>query len=170
MAARDPQDDSRPPNHVRRPISRAELADRLEEEISRACRNDTPLGLLLVRLDGQREVERVHGQRLASELFAYASHALTREFRRFDRLGDLGGGEFLALLPGADTIAAEIVARRVLGRLRAIKIEIRSRRQPVWVCASSLQWHKGQTANQAIEELRAAAAHERLGFKDALRI
>lgn len=78
MAACDPQGDSRP-NHVRRPISRAELAGRLEEEISRACRHDTPLGLLLVRLDGQREVERVHGQRLASELFAYASHALTSE-------------------------------------------------------------------------------------------
>jgi GGDEF domain-containing protein len=170
MAACDHQDGSRSPNEPGETLSQSALIDRLEEEINRAARHGTPLGCLLLRLDGQREIERAHGQRLITELLAYTSAALRREFRRFDRVGDLEEGELLALLPGADAAAAEIVARRALGRLRAIKIEVRGARQPLRVCASIAQWREGQTAAHLIAQVRAAAPDERLGFLDALRI
>lgn len=168
MAACDHQDGSRPPNQTGKQLLDRVLLDRLEEEINRAARHGTALSCLLLALDARREMERVHGRRLMAELRSYASTALTREFRRFDRVGHLDDGALLALLPGADAAAAEIVARRVLDRVRAIKVEVRGARRSVRVCASVAQWQQGQTARELIAQVRTVAAHERVGFRDAL--
>jgi GGDEF domain-containing protein len=170
MAAYDHTDGSRLPSEPRKTLCKPALIDRLEEEITRAGRHGTPLGCLLVRLDGRLEMQRTHGQRLIGELFVYARGTLSREVRRFDRLGDLEEGELLVLLPGADSASAEVVARRVLERLRAIKIEARGSRQTVRVCAAIAQWQEGQTAAHLIAQARAAAVDERLVFRDALGI
>lgn len=170
MAACDHQDESRPPNQPGKHLSERALLDRLEEEINRAARQGVPLSCLLLRLDARREMERAHGQWLMSELRSYTSATLAREFRRFDRLGHLDDGALLTLLPGADAAAAEIVARRVLDRVRAIKIEVRGTRRSVRVCASVAQWQRGQTAADLISQVRAVAAHERMDFRDALGV
>jgi GGDEF domain-containing protein len=146
------------------------LIERLQEEILRAQRHGTPLGMLLLRLDEHGEIRQTHGQRLSSEMFGYTGGTLTRQLRRFDRLGGLQQGELLALLPGADIVRSEVVARRTLARLRAIKVEIRHQRQVLPVHASIAQWTEGQTAELLIEQARRALAHEQLGFQDALRI
>lgn len=170
MAACDHQDASRPPDQLGESLPQLTLIQRLEEEIDRALRHGTPLSCLLLHLDAQQEMERTHGQLLMSELHSYTSATLARQFRRFDRLGRLDDGGLLALLPGADASAAELVARRVLSRVRAIKVEIRGARQSVRVCASVAQWRSGQTAQELISEVCAVAAHERLGFRDALGV
>ncbi|HEY7933769.1 MAG TPA: diguanylate cyclase [Solirubrobacteraceae bacterium] len=146
------------------------MIERMQEEILRAQRHGTALGAVLLKLDERREIERAHGRRLCTEVFSYTSGELVRQLRRFDRLGGLEDGELLALLPGADILRSEIVARRVLMRLRAIKIEVRERREAMGVHASIAQWTQGQTAELLIEHARVAAAHEQLGFQDALRV
>jgi diguanylate cyclase (GGDEF)-like protein len=151
-------------------LSRAGLIARLEEEINRAGRHATALCCLLVQLDDLKQIERVHGGAISQELVDYTSTTLRCEFRRFDRLGEAGEGEFMALLPGADGLRSEIVARRVLRRLRAIKIEADDRRQPMRISVSLAVWREGLTAEGLIAQARSAAAHEQLGFMDAVRV
>jgi len=151
-------------------LSRAALADRLEEEINRATRHSTALCCLLLVLDDLESIERVHGKDISEDLLSYASATLRSEFRRFDRLGDAGEGKFMVLLPGADALRSEIVARRVLSRLRAIKIEVDERRQPMRVSISLVVWRAGQTAVDLLSEARVATARDQLGFPDVIRV
>lgn len=151
-------------------LSRDALLTRLEEEISRAGRHQSALCCLLVQLEDIKSIERIHGVTISRELLSHVSGILRAEFRRFDRVGEAGEGEFLALLPGADGLRSEMVARRVLNRLRAIKIEVDDRRQPMRISVSLAVWHSGLTAEGLIARARSAATHEQLGFTDAVRI
>jgi len=95
----------------------------MSEEISRAGRNGTPLACLLVTIGNLEELSREHGPELPARTLAYVSRALRPQLRDFDRLGRPSDRELVLVLPGADGPHAEVVARRVLERLRTIKIE-----------------------------------------------
>jgi two-component system, cell cycle response regulator len=175
MAANDthPRIDSpSPEGHeaVQRPIdclSAGALADRLEEEINRAGRHGTPLSCLLVVIDDLSELTSRHGRELPEQALAYAGPALLRELRRFDRVGRPSDTELLVVLPGADGPRGEIVARRVLDRLRAIKIETDGIRRPLCVSVGLAAWREDLDGDQLLAQTRAAAQRERNGVAPA---
>src|SRR6202007_2016655 len=101
-----------------------ELQGRLDEELARAERYATPLSCLLLVVDNLEELEQEHGGGLREQTLSYIAGALPRELRRCDRVGKLSDGELLVLLPGADGASGEMVARRVLERMRTIKVEV----------------------------------------------
>jgi two-component system, sensor histidine kinase LadS len=141
-----------------------ELHARLEEEVCRAERQGTQLSCLLVSLDGER-MHAEHGEQLPAQALAYAAAALTRQLRRFDRAGQVSAGELLVLLPGADGPRAEIVARRALVRLGAMKVELDGRRHPIGVAIGLGTWNAGLSAEQLLERTRLAA--HRQAVRDA---
>jgi diguanylate cyclase len=151
-------------------LSYPALIDRLEEEINRSTRHSTVLCCLLLRLENLKEIGRIHGTEIVEQLLSYTSITLRSEFRRFDRLGEISEEEFMVLLPGADSLRSEMVARRVLGRLRAIKVGVDDQRVPLRITISVVAWHAGQTAEQLLAHARAATPHEQLGLGDAVRI
>jgi diguanylate cyclase (GGDEF)-like protein len=148
----------------------ATLAERVHEEVNRAGRHGTALSCLLIDIEDLREIERVHGSELAQRTLAYAGLALRRELRGFDRVGRPSAGELLVVLPGADGPRGEIVARRVLGRLRAIKLEARGERRALRLAVGLATWRAEMSAEGLLAQARAAAGRERLGFRDALRL
>jgi diguanylate cyclase (GGDEF)-like protein len=135
-----------------------ELQQRLDEEIARAERHGTPLSCLLVVVDNLEEMVEQHGTELREQTLAYVAGALRRELRRFDRVGMPTDHELLILLPGADSPRAEMVARRVLDRLRAIKVEAKGERQALRVSVGLSAWREDGTAQALIATARAAAA------------
>ena len=116
------------------------------------------------------EIARTHGPELAERALAYADLALRRELRGFDRVGRPGEGELLIVLPGADGPRGEIVARRMLRRLREIKLEVHGERRALRMAIGLAAWREGMSAERLIAEARAAVGRERLGFRDALRL
>src|SRR5271163_4771118 len=112
-------------------LSAQALSERLAEEINRAGRHGTPLSCLLVVIDNIEEFSHEQGSDLPEQVFAYLARALERELRRFDRIGRPSEDELLLLLPGADGPRGEIVARRVLDRMRTIKVEAAGMRRPL---------------------------------------
>jgi GGDEF domain-containing protein len=170
MAARDHQQTNRLP---RRPIECVELpvlAERMEEEISRATRHGGALACIYLRIDELAKIQTEHGAQISTQAVEYVRTALTHEFRRFDRLGCTAEGQFLVLLAGADAAKGELVARRTLKRLRAIKIEVGELRLPLSLSATVATWRSGQNARQLIEQVQATARREKLGFQDAVRL
>ena len=151
-------------------LSALALQERVREEVNRAGRHGTPLSCLLLDIEDLREIERLHGAEFAQRTLAYAGLALRRELRRFDRVGRPSEGELLVVLPGADGPRGEIVARRMLQRLRAIKLEVRGERRALRMAVGLAAWREGMSAERLLAEARAAAGRERLGFKDALRL
>lgn len=151
-------------------LSEPALHARVDEEVARASRHGTALACLLVGIDDLPQIAAAHGQELSELTLAYASRALSRDLRRFDRVGRVGGDELLVVLPGADAPRGEVVARRALARLRAIKIEVAGLRRDLRISVGIAAWRSGQTAEQLLAQTHASAPGERLGFPDALRL
>ena len=157
MAARDSDNPIRAPRGPSDCLSAVELAVRLDEEVNRAERHDTALSCLLVSLDHIEQLARTHGEDLPAQALAYLGTALGHELRRFDRVGYASEGELLVVLPGADERRGEIVARRALGRLHAIKIEFNGERRSLQISMGIAAWCKGLTAEQLLSQTRLAA-------------
>jgi diguanylate cyclase len=136
-----------------------ELQGRLQEEVARAERHGTAFSCLLVSLDSER-LRREHGEQMPERALVYMAAALTRQLRRFDRVGCLRTGELLVLLPGADGPRAEIVARRALARLRAVKVEMDGQRRSIALAIGLGTWAPGVSAEQLLDRARLAGRRE----------
>jgi diguanylate cyclase (GGDEF)-like protein len=158
MAASDPHPLSdRPSREAPECLSAQELLARLDEEIHRAERHGTQLSCLLVAIDELGELPAAQSAELREQTLAYVSSALGRELRRFDRVGRPSERELLIVLPGADGPQGEIVARRVLERLRTIKVEVRGERSALTVSVGLAAWREGIGVEELLRRTRAAA-------------
>jgi diguanylate cyclase (GGDEF)-like protein len=137
-------------------LSAPSLHRRLEEEIARAERQESALSCLLVVIENLEEVSREHGRELSEQMLAYVGSALQRELRRFDRIGRPSERELLIVLPGADARRGEMVARRVLDRVRSIKLEADGTRRPLLLSVGIAAWHSDASAAELLTRARAA--------------
>ncbi len=145
----------------------AELHERLDEEIARAERHGTPLSLLLVVIENLDQIASEHGGELRGQTLTYIAGALGRELRRFDRIAIPGERELGILLPGADDHQGEMVARRVLDRLQAIKVEAGQRREALRISVGLASWRAEVTAESMLGRARLAAARTANGDPSA---
>ncbi len=158
MAASDPHPLSdRPSREAPECLSAQALLVRLDEEIHRAERHGTRLSCLLVAIDELEKMAPAQSEELREQTLAYVSSALGRELRRFDRVGRPSERELSIVLPGADGPQGEIVARRVLERLRTIKVEMRGERIALTVSVGLAAWREGMGAEELLRRTRAAA-------------
>ena len=92
------------------------LNDRLDMALKRTGRFDFNLGLLMVDLDGFKEVNDTLGHQAGDQVLCEVANRISRTVRQTDTVARLGGDEFIVLLPDlrqaseAETIAAKIVA------------------------------------------------------------
>lgn len=140
-------------------LTASALDARLEEELSRAERHGTELSCLLIRIENIDVLAREHGEELREQALDYAARALRHELRRFDRVGRPSDSELALVLPGADGPRGEIVARRVLDRLRAIKVEAGGSRRALIVSVGMAAWRDGGEQEDLLGRARAAARH-----------
>jgi diguanylate cyclase (GGDEF)-like protein len=138
-------------------LGAAALNERLDEEVKRAERHGTHLSCLLVVIENLEDLAREHGEELREQTLGYIAAALRGELRRFDRIGRPSEQELLIVLPGADGPHGEMVARRVLDRLRTIKVEARGARRPLRVSVGLAAWQDGVDAEELLTRTRAAA-------------
>jgi diguanylate cyclase (GGDEF)-like protein len=141
-------------------LSPGELAERLDEEVHRADRHHTALSCLLVSLEDVEQLASAYGERFPGQALDYLGDALGRQLRRFDRIGHADEGELLVVLPGADERRGEIVARRALGRLHAVKVEVDGKRRPLRISMGIAAWREGLTAKQLLSHTRLAARRQ----------
>lgn len=158
MAASDPNQRPDPLAPGRAYLSASALHRKLQEEVNRATRHGTHLSCLLVAIDNLPELSREHGDELLEQTLAYIGQALTRSLRNFDRIGRPSGSELVVLLPGADGLRGEVVARRVLKRLETIKLETDGTRRPLRITVGLAAWQDDLSGEDLLAQSRAAAA------------
>ncbi len=98
--------------------NRALLADRFEQALSGAGRDEQAVGLLLIDLDRFKEVNDTLGHHFGDRLLAEVGPRLSGVLRECDTVARLGGDEFAVLLPRVGTVAAAVqVAEKLLTAL-----------------------------------------------------
>jgi diguanylate cyclase (GGDEF)-like protein len=94
------------------------LYERLAEEISRHQRHSREFALVLLDLDGFKQINEEHGHLEGDRLLAEIGQALQEEIRREDSVFRQGGDEFAVIVPEAGAEAADEVSARLCDRVR----------------------------------------------------
>ena len=96
----------------------------LDEEYSRAMRNETPLALIMLDVDHFKKYNDHYGHPQGDECLKKISQTLkTASTRPGDLVARYGGEEFAILLPGTNLAGASAVAERVRLAIQAMNIE-----------------------------------------------
>jgi len=94
------------------------LHERLAEEIARHGRRDRELALILLDLDGFKQINEVFGHLEGDRLLAEIGTALREEVRGEDSVFRQGGDEFALIVPETNAEEAGEVAERMRARVR----------------------------------------------------
>ncbi len=97
--------------------NRVLLQDRLQQAILSSRRDMKPLTLLILDLDGFKEVNDALGHHAGDRVLQQVAGRLRATLRESDTIARLGGDEFAMLLPMTDADGAELTARKVLQAL-----------------------------------------------------
>ncbi len=110
------------------------LADRLEMMLSRSKRYSTASALLMIDLNGFKQINDSLGHHVGDLLLAAVAERLSTAVRSVDTVARMGGDEFVVLAADLASAAdAELVAEKMLSALAA---PVLSERQPIHVTAS----------------------------------
>ena len=94
--------------------NRVLLQDRLEQALRAALRSGEPLALLVMDLDGFKEVNDTLGHQAGDTILQQVAQRLNAALRDSDTVARLGGDEFAVLLPGVGAAGALVTARKLL--------------------------------------------------------
>jgi diguanylate cyclase len=97
-------------------FNRRRIMRLLDDDISRAHRNNTPCSIALIDLDWFKRINDTYGHPTGDEVLRTFAITVFANIRNIDRFGRYGGEEFLLVLPDTPGDAAT----RLLDRLRAI--------------------------------------------------
>ena len=94
-------------------LNRASVLAMLENELSRAGREQTHVGVLMVDLDEFKRINDTYGHLAGDAILHEAATRMKSAVRRYDTVGRYGGEEFLIVLPGCQMEDATAQAERV---------------------------------------------------------
>lgn len=86
---------------------------RLREEIQRSERYDKPMCLVMVDLDGFKELNRHHGHLIGDEILAQVCAVVRHNLRAVDVAARFGGDEIVIILPETSVVAGLTIITRL---------------------------------------------------------
>jgi diguanylate cyclase (GGDEF)-like protein len=94
--------------------NRALLYDRINKALATAQRENTPFALMILDLNGFKEVNDTLGHSVGDSLLQQVGRRIQGALREVDTVARLGGDEFALVLPGADTETVKFAIERIL--------------------------------------------------------
>jgi len=119
----------------------------IEAEVLRSRRNRTPLTLLMLDLDGFKQINDRYGHAAGDVALQAVAERLRKAVRGSDLAARMGGDEFLLLLPECDLGQLW----HVLARLTPFEIEVGGQKIPVTFSAGWKQCESGESYKELLE-------------------
>jgi diguanylate cyclase (GGDEF)-like protein len=132
-------------------LNHAALQDGLRREIERSTRSAQNLSLVLIDLDGFKQVNEEHGHLVGDEVLRRVGHALRSAVRPYDLCARYGGDEFAIVCSDTDEHEAAVVANRAIERLAATLSELDGA-EGTGATAGIARWIPGQTGTEVLEQ------------------
>jgi diguanylate cyclase (GGDEF)-like protein len=120
---------------------------RLAQEISRAVRHEKPLTVLLLDLDGLKQVNDKLGHAAGDMMLKGFAERVQRAIRGSDLAVRLGGDEYLVILP--ECRLEEV--RFVLGRIEGLEIEYNGEKIPCPFSRGWTDYKPGETSEEFLK-------------------
>jgi diguanylate cyclase (GGDEF)-like protein len=104
--------------------NRGAIIDALQRELARVRREKAPVGLLLVSIDGLKDINDKYGHMAGDAAIRATSRELRASLRPYDALGRYGGEAFLMIVTGCDSRSALKQAERFQEVLKGKSVDI----------------------------------------------
>jgi diguanylate cyclase (GGDEF)-like protein len=137
--------------------NRRQLVQRLTEECARSGRSGEPFALLVIDLDGFKQVNDTHGHAAGDACLQHFTLMAQTRLRPGDLLARTGGDEFCVVLPSSTLREGTMIARRVLEVCRHDAEGCSGTDIPIAVSIGVAQWSREIGAFP--DRLMAAADH-----------
>jgi diguanylate cyclase (GGDEF)-like protein len=137
--------------------NRRHLLQRLTEECARSERSGDAFSLLVIDLDGFKNINDTHGHAAGDACLQHFTLMAQTRLRPGDMLARTGGDEFCIVLPSSTLREGAMIARRVLEVCRADAEQCRGPDIPISVSIGVAQWTRSMGAFP--DRLIAAADH-----------
>ncbi|WP_107989571.1 diguanylate cyclase [Breoghania corrubedonensis] len=111
-------------------LTRRSILDELEHELARAARYGHACSVLVVDADHFKQVNDKCGHQVGDEVLTSIAARIASTIRESDRVGRLGGEEFIVLLADTDLGGAMRTAERLRLGIETISIPVRAGRVP----------------------------------------
>jgi diguanylate cyclase (GGDEF)-like protein len=98
-------------------LNHRSILESLDAELSRSRRDGNPLAVLMIDLDGFKQVNDQHGHLAGDDVLRSVASILKTTVRDIDQVGRYGGDEFLLLLHSTALPEAQEVAVRIWRRI-----------------------------------------------------
>jgi diguanylate cyclase (GGDEF)-like protein len=125
--------------------------DCARRELGRSRRTGAPLALLVIDIDGLRDVNNTYGHPVGDRALLHVADVLRR--RQYDVVCRFGGEEFLVLLPGTPLDVAADVAERLGAAVAAAPLRVDDRPVPVSVSIGAAALDPEVPGTGALERL-----------------
>lgn len=101
--------------------NRRALDERLEEEVMAARRNNYSFAVIMMDLDGFKDVNDTYGHSAGDEVLKLVFSQMARGVRNTDFLARYGGDELTLILSQSDLSSAQIVSEKIIEGMKKIK-------------------------------------------------
>ena len=102
--------------------NRRRFEEALQEVVGAAQRYHGRMSVLLLDLDGMKQVNDTAGHAAGDEALRAVAEVIASSVRGCDVAVRLGGDEFAVILPATDTAGARIVAERIRARVAELRL------------------------------------------------
>ncbi len=104
--------------------NRRALDERLEEEVISARKNNYSFAVIMMDMDGFKDVNDTYGHSIGDEVLRLVFGQMARGVRNTDFLARYGGDELTLILTQSDMSSAKIVAEKIVEGMKKLKYKL----------------------------------------------
>lgn len=94
-------------------LNRRAALERLDEEIKRSSRSNSPLSIAMLDIDRFKEINDTHGHLVGDLVLTEAVTRILHSLRPYDLVGRYGGDEFILIFPNTTGSNAHAICSRI---------------------------------------------------------
>ncbi|WP_318651993.1 GGDEF domain-containing protein [Pseudomonas sp. PDM16] len=147
--------------------NRARIDQLFADEITRAQRYGTPFSVILLDIDHFKHVNDDHGHAVGDSVLRQFSALLRDNVRSVDKVGRLGGEEFLVILPEIDAEQAQVAARTLQERIRQFDFDTVLRKTASF---GITQFHGDENPQHMLDRADRALYKAKAGGRDRIEV